>query len=396
MKSKLIPFLRSCKRVAASSPGAAPLTYVMGNEACDMDSMISSIFLSYSLSAQSSPTHIPLINIPREDFPLRNDAQTLFAVSGLDPADLVFADEVNLHSLATQEVPVRIALVDHNKLADQQSFLAPLVSKIFDHHADEKKYLENTSQDRTIEAVGSCTTLIVENLLENGHADLLSDAHISNLLLSVILLDNYNFDPKLWRGTHKDIAAAQLLVSGEMGPSLAEISLEQVEDSIRKRWDEMYRLAYDARNDIGGLTIAQHLRRDYKQITCRSGDRIIPVGISSVPGRRISTWLDDSATNRELFIACEKFAKDRELQCLMVMCQFRDGGEMRRELMVAVEDSSSLKMVEDLCSFMAKSELHLEGCRDLGGKICGRLFEQKNTKCSRKQVIPLIEKFFQQ
>ena len=58
----------------------------------------------------------------------------------------------------------------------------------------------NLKVDKTIELVGSCSTLVAEKLLSLG----VLDSQMSSLLLGTILLDTINLDPNAGRTTDKD------------------------------------------------------------------------------------------------------------------------------------------------------------------------------------------------
>ena len=67
-----------------------------------------------------------------------------------------------------------------------------------DHHKD--LWPANLKVDKTIELVGSCSTLVAEKLLPLG----VLDSQMTSLLLGTILLDTINLDPRAGRTTDKD------------------------------------------------------------------------------------------------------------------------------------------------------------------------------------------------
>lgn len=57
------------------------VTVVMGNEAADLDSLVSAIAYARLLEETRSPSStvvVPFLNIPRRDLPLRTEAAYLF------------------------------------------------------------------------------------------------------------------------------------------------------------------------------------------------------------------------------------------------------------------------------------------------------------------------------
>lgn len=58
---------------------------------------------------------MPVLNIPRAEFPLRSDSIFLLRESGLSQDYLLFRDEVDLHGLHKNK-QLTLTLVDHNVL----------------------------------------------------------------------------------------------------------------------------------------------------------------------------------------------------------------------------------------------------------------------------------------
>jgi len=77
------------------------LLLVMGNEACDADSLASSVALAYSASMNKlgdvTPTGAiiaPVINIPRQDLALRQDIVYMLKEASINADDLLFYPEM--------------------------------------------------------------------------------------------------------------------------------------------------------------------------------------------------------------------------------------------------------------------------------------------------------------
>lgn len=62
---------------------------------------------------------------------------------------------------------------------------------------------------KTIEPVGSCSTLIAEKILQIAPEIL--DEQVTSLLLAAILLDTVNLDPRAGRKTDKDVQVVEQL-----------------------------------------------------------------------------------------------------------------------------------------------------------------------------------------
>ena len=175
---------------------------VMGNEAADLDSMVSAILygqLASASGAPGAPLVVPVINCPRGDFALRTEAVYLFAALDVDVDALLFIDEINLEPLY-RSGRLSLTLVDHNTLSAAQAKYTDAVDGVIDHHADGGLYPQ--AEPRTIEPVGSAATLVAEAVLQDRPA--LIDSVSATLLLGTILLDTVNLDPAAGRVTAKD------------------------------------------------------------------------------------------------------------------------------------------------------------------------------------------------
>jgi len=86
----------------------------------------------------------------------------MFKHAGLDWEKLLFLDELAAEQISSLDPSfVSVTLVDHNSPAPSLSFLSPFVIEIIDHHEDSKKEYAKL-QEKRIETVGSCSTLVAE------------------------------------------------------------------------------------------------------------------------------------------------------------------------------------------------------------------------------------------
>lgn len=151
---------------------------VVGNESCDLDSVASTLALAHYRSTVASTEQIslPFLNCPREDLSLRQDIVWLLNHLQVDSSQLLFLSEVTLSQLPN----LHVTLVDHN-VPDE--LLRPYVDEVIDHHIDA-----NTIYcTRTIEPVGSCSTLVAEKLFDSQDYSIPSD--VATFLLAAILID---------------------------------------------------------------------------------------------------------------------------------------------------------------------------------------------------------------
>lgn len=113
-----------------------PLTFVMGNEAADLDSVISSIVycfllhLRFNLGGVHEPTQFrPVINIPRREFSIHTESVFVLKQVGMSPENLLFSDDLK-DFMSRRPSFVSLVLVDHNRLNADQTDLAHLVEEV--------------------------------------------------------------------------------------------------------------------------------------------------------------------------------------------------------------------------------------------------------------------------
>lgn len=188
-----------------------------GNEACDLDSGVSSLCLAFHRAtslqqAKFRPKNghrsrvvkvvlqhaIPLLNIPSIDFSLKTElvGKLLLLVcspfrkllaqvaalteEGINESSLLFRDTspspLNLPNFS-------LILVDHNVLGEGDKALESRVTEILDHHARET----DLQQAVIIEPTGSCASLVLRTILKENPG--FQEASCLNLLRKTILLD---------------------------------------------------------------------------------------------------------------------------------------------------------------------------------------------------------------
>jgi len=338
--------------------------FVLGNEAADLDSMVSAVAWGYLLSELvpgGGPPFVPLVNTPRPDFKLRTEAVFLFSCVGLGPDQLTFVDEVDLDTLQSGG-SLELVLVDHNVPAAGQTALAGAVTGIVDHHKDERAFKDLAL--RIVEPVGSAATLVAERLLGTDASGV--EPGLAELLLGTILLDTVNLDPKAQRATPKDVAVA--------------MQLESICGADRGQLFE--RLQFEKFN-VDALDTADLLRKDYKAY--RFG--AVRCGIASVL-LPVAKWLEKDPG---LAASLSAFARARDLDLLLVMNAFTDP-DFRRELMVWASDESLRRRVLDS---LRGSDLGLAPIEHPFVPVVPyiALFSQANAAYSRKKLQPLLHDF---
>lgn len=361
-------YLRSCRDVLKSCSRNSPgLHVVMGNEACDMDSMVSALtfayFLSKSLDCKRIP--VPVLNIPRAEFPLRSDSIFLLRESGLSQDYLLFRDEVDLHGLHKNK-QLTLTLVDHNVLPSADSELEDAVVEVIDHHLLQRP---SSSCPITVEPVGSCTTLVTERIAQKSPAVL--DQQVAQLLYGTIILDCVNMAPEAGKVTPKDSQYA--------------IFLEQRFPKLPPR-GALFQSLQNAKFDVSGLSTEQMLLKDMKAAS--GGDLRLAV---SVIYMTLEDFLQRSGLQQDL---CE-FCHSHNYNLLLAMTiSFKDSKEPFRQLAVY---SSSTVYREEMSKALEKAKNPSLELKPLSSPYPDvKAFIQGNTLASRKKVMPIITDFLKE
>lgn len=363
---KMESFLRSSRDALKSvSKGNSGMHVVMGNEACDVDSMVSALTFAYFLSKTLEPGKVvvPVLNIPRAEFPLRTDNTFLLKESGLAQDLLVFRDEIDLQALH-QAKQLALTLVDHNVLPSRDVTLEEAVVEVIDHHLLERK--PSPACPITLETVGSCTTLVTERITQKA-PDLL-DQQVAQLLYGTIVLDCVNMAPEAGKVTPKDSQYASLLET--RFPNLPPRGA-------------LFQSLQNAKFDVSGLTTEQMLLKDMKAAT--GGDLNLAVCVVYMT---LEAFLQRRGLQQEL---CEFCHKHKYNLLVAMTISFRENNKPFRQL--AVYSSSTLYR-EEMSQALEKAQTPSLGLSPMSSPYQDvKAYVQGNTLASRKKVLPIIKDF---
>ncbi|KAI0117790.1 exopolyphosphatase-like protein [Nemania sp. FL0031] len=265
-RASLKTFLATARAVLTAPPSKrpTPLTFVVGNESADLDSLCSALLLAYfhtyapPLTRQgsvgdggaeglASTLHIPVCHLYRADLALRPEFAAVLRDAGVQGEDMFTLEDVlplpaGRHQAESKShegegvrpEDTRWLLVDHNAMtgALANRFAARVIGCV-DHHADEDVMPRN-AEPRVIEKSGSCASLVlercaggwealssaasgslqngVENENENKSDEVLENAKIeaqlARLALAPILIDTVNLKDKSKTTAHDEAAVA--------------------------------------------------------------------------------------------------------------------------------------------------------------------------------------------
>jgi len=355
----------------------APLRICLGNVSVDMDSVVGSMALAYyyNLRSKEAP-FVGVANCTQTFFPLKLDINSHLAEHGLADA-LAFWSQVDPAKL--QEV----ALIDHNRLDNSQEvLLAPLVTRIVDHHVDTSP-LYPRLQEKQVELIGSATTLVVEKLLAEYPSAI--DAELAHFLQAPIVLDSYYFEPSLKESkwTDRDLAVYKRLE--ELGG--------QAKESGKVQFERLFNAITDVELNLK-LGFPSLLVKDFKTyFLIKEGSLGVGVGTIHVP---LQTMMDTFGLP-EMQNAMDVLLAERKtlaFYCILTNC--RVGDTYRKELLAyrpALHDGDSFE------AFVACLDGHpgfnLTNRRDLstpGSRIVA--WEVGNTRYSRKDFEKVMTEFY--
>lgn len=143
----LLHYSKFCRSLL-SSESDSKCILVMGNEACDLDSMISSLVYAYykHLSSNEAILYIPFWQIKREDIELRQECIYLFQSLGLEEVlkNVFCLDDLPIlfASVAKKDIFANVIgaiLCDHNKITLEVSENINVVA-VIDHHVDTQAH----------------------------------------------------------------------------------------------------------------------------------------------------------------------------------------------------------------------------------------------------------------
>lgn len=381
---------------------------VIGNEAADADSIVSSLVYAHFKhhnkvlnKRDHTDVYVPVLPIPRVELVLRCDVSSLFAKLQIDLDALLFVDEFPWQHAAfgSKSATLRLTLLDHNALNTKRMVIPPMqqqskseigqVVEILDHHMDLGKHSAAPVREIAFAdgqaLVASNCTLVAEKIIASSAVHSRNDeafALWSTLLLAVIALDSINFNPRAKKVTARDIQAANELEKVSFASKEALFEWLQAEKFNPVHWD--------------AFSVRSCLQCDYKEFQLPS-DRGTGglYGVSAIL-IDLDRFVKKESTSGALIEQLQAFAQENCLAFLLVMTMFIDSdGERRRQLLFYKPSSSdsSESLVPRCVQFLEQEgSLALERLDLPATHADARLqaFSQRNAGASRKQVVPLL------
>ncbi len=219
-------YLKEIRELYDNQLSLDEITFILGNNTCDMDSALSSYLLSIGknikyntisyIKANDScifnknpkQLFIPVLNIKRGTFSQRLDQKYVFDLFKIEEnlfwyiSDEIF-NENNLFSLhKNNNVKTNIILVDHSKLCEEEKYLSDYVTEIYDHHPEKIYDFKNLKNVHVKYPLGSCSTLI----LLDYFFDTFPKCLVNPLLaITALLIDTNKFEKNYYNNRWVDL-----------------------------------------------------------------------------------------------------------------------------------------------------------------------------------------------
>ncbi|RZC33459.1 hypothetical protein BDFB_003723 [Asbolus verrucosus] len=299
------------------------------------------------------------MNVYAKYFPLRTESCYILKKCGIDPNMLVFKDQVEYTNILNRNVETTI--VDHHVLSQHDKILEKTVVQIFDHRPiNSVEICKNPILKKTIKIVGSCSTLITNEIISSKLPLLCRE--LSYLLYATIIYDTIGLDKDCGKTFDEDIAAAE--------------HLEKILKPTQSR-KELFEELWKIHNDTSNLSTKELLYRDLKVV-------------QGVPIPGLPLLVEDYLKRSDAEVAIKSFAE--EYDCKNVVLIGIDASkEVKRDVAIYFTNAG----------FKDALITTLKGSKDVAGSdlllteiptkhenvVC---FRQGNIKLTRKFILPLV------
>ncbi|XP_018576374.1 exopolyphosphatase PRUNE1 [Anoplophora glabripennis] len=368
--SALVDYLKSAKRTFIENLNSSlDVHIVIGNESCDLDSTVSSLVLAFFLDKYKIPQIpnsaiiIPILNVTYENFLLRTENCFVLQECEIPLTSLIYRNEVNIEELLKTK-RITASLVDHHVLSKNDCLVESRVVEIFDHRPfDVNSKWKNQNIKLRIEEVGSCSTLIADEILRRDESFLTKD--LAYMIYETIIYDTIALRPENGRAKELDVSIAKKL-----------------EDKFcfKEGRGIIYNKLWAAHNDVSHLSPRQILLKDLKIV-------------ENIPVPGLPMLVQNFFKITDAYNAVENMADEYEVS-LVILIGLDASEEVKRDVAIFWRDDgielknmllTTLTNSEELKGYNFCFQEINTGCTNV---VCLR---QNNVKLSRKQIIPLIK-----
>ena len=219
-------YLKEIRKIYENSNTLLEVVFIMGNNTCDMDSVLSAYLLSLGknikkgniiINKEGNPIinseikilYLPVLNIKRGTLPYRVDVKYVFDFCQIDENDFWYiSDEIfnpnKLFQHKNNKIRTSLILVDHTILIEELKYLSEYVEGIYDHHllSNYNGEYKNLKSLNIVYPVGSCTTLILQEFFKDNFPNKILSP---KLAVTAILLDTKKFNDDLYENRWIDL-----------------------------------------------------------------------------------------------------------------------------------------------------------------------------------------------
>ncbi|GAA5943942.1 hypothetical protein JCM10213_009038 [Rhodosporidiobolus nylandii] len=381
---------------------------VMGNEAGDLDSLVSAVALSYFYNHLEPPHKaVALLQTEQDALDLRPENALALHYAKMSSAssghrDLLTIDELPIKPVEMGHRIKGIALVDHNEPRSEWHD-----ADIVDHHDDQGR-ANDTANPRIIEKSGSCSSLVTKYILDN-----LPGAEEKKSVAEKIEVESHGPLPKelvelLLRTIAIDSDGLSKSSSSPVDQQSAERLFSHSSFKHRKLKEVMKLFDKDmtsSRKALDSLDLRSLLRRDWKGDSIATKSKKYPhiaIGFASAP-----VSLEEQILRTPEQTVPEWFAWTSELQAdvTVALSNFRhpDTGEKTRQLALVVAHGYGKRLHEGSANRLfhqLKHAIESAGVKGLekwkrpdGKPLLPRraVYEYRSDTASRKFWRPIIE-----
>lgn len=352
-----------------------PSTVVLGNEACDLDSVACTYAFSEYLALDAKNKKIktaaiyPVLNIPKNELRLRNDVLFALKEAGIDTEQTFrFRDTFENTISKMDNGEMRLFLVDHNKLAPTQEKHKYNIVGVIDHHMDT---VPDVVKDRAcILQSGSCASLLVLFIFD--HVDWNTfDISVPKMLYMAIMLDTSNMTRKM-ASYDKDAA------------TVLESHLTKKIQQFGEWREKTYKELRAKRCNVSNFSVEDLLASDFKSF--KAADSGFRYGISVVRCPWTGLW--EQFVMRKI----KNFMAERGIEGLVISFSFVDKNDETVTQLGYIGPSYPLNELRYTPNVLELKFFISYTIPDVSHPFY--VFKQKNVECSRKQIKPVMDELF--
>ncbi|XP_045467165.1 exopolyphosphatase PRUNE1 isoform X1 [Harmonia axyridis] len=364
--SSAVILTRTAKGNETASIFNSVLGSFLGNESCDLDSTVCSLAYGYYLSEKLNVKKIkdvavfPIINVPSDEFPSRTEHCSLLKDINVDLKKLIYRSEINVNEIISEKKNyVKTCLVDHHVLNKNDELLKDTVNEIFDHRPLDQSTHWSSQVKMRIELVGSCATLIADELLrEEG----ILFKELAYLLYCTIVFDTLAVLPENKKATALDIATVKTL----------EDKFSFMESKVT-----LFQKIVDLHADISKLTLDQLLIRDLKFVNNIpiAGLPMLVETFSKLPGADLSL--------KQMGI--------KKKTSFIVLVGIEAKPDVKRDIGIFLvkDDAKLMKLIVD--NFKSHEDFKFVEISSEMSNLT--ILKHNNIEKSRKQIMPIVKDF---